>query len=303
MTWIDEFIMDDYEDNYGVYGILHEFEHDRDNGIDKKQWNLIPADQYKGLAKRLMSAPTPDAARIPDNVVTEWVELCAKNWIDLCHITDLAGHSSGFPIEDLNDMYGEDVCDFSDYGEASNFLEERGFYDWCSLPDGTDGWSDYGLEPIYDILKEYEPDMEPWEKFIIVNRIIDVTHQRGDLASAFIEGGSKTCADLSEIIDECVKIGNHYNVLMESDCDVDDYKIPQKSIRELFDEIDDAIERKGAFVSRFLSDANYITIRLTKSSNYDFGGVIRIMDDFGYYFYDNGECDNNIMLTFKKKSL
>jgi hypothetical protein len=32
---------------------------------------------------------------------------------------------------------------------------------------------------------------------ILINRCLDIGHQRGDLASAFIEGGSRTCSEIS----------------------------------------------------------------------------------------------------------
>ena len=35
------------------------------------------------------------------------------------------------------------------------------------------------------------------DKLIAVNKCLDVTHQRGDLASAFIEGGKQSCYDIS----------------------------------------------------------------------------------------------------------
>ena len=72
-----------------------------------------------------------------------------------------------------------------------------GLYDWMKLPDGSDAWSDYGLEPIYKQLKEYDSSMPPEKVIVLINKVLDVYHQRGDLASAFIEGGRSTLSQIS----------------------------------------------------------------------------------------------------------
>lgn len=52
--------------------------------------------------------------------------------------------------------------------------------------------SDYGLEPLYKLGLEMIKQDTPEEIIVTINKILDVTHQRGDLAELFIEGGSKT---------------------------------------------------------------------------------------------------------------
>ena len=55
------------------------------------------------------------------------------------------------------------------------------------------------------ILHEYEPNMSTGEKLILVNRCLDVWHCRGDLSSAFIEGGAKVLTQISagDYVNEC----------------------------------------------------------------------------------------------------
>lgn len=186
----------DVYSEYEVWDILEEFLSDKENGIETKQWDLIPAEQYKNLLNRYMNSPTPEAARIPEGVVDNWMKKIMYNFVAIEHITELAGHSQWFPSDDCENVFGDDI-DWTSYEEASDFLENIGFYDWCKLPDGSDAWSDYGLHPIGQILNEYTPKMPPEEVLILINRILDVAHCRGDLASAFIEGGSKTCSGIS----------------------------------------------------------------------------------------------------------
>lgn len=186
----------DAMENYSVFDLLYEFREDKDNGIPRKQWNLIPAQQYTMLLNRFMSAPTPEAARIPENIVSEWFRIIVHNTVVIDYITSIAGHSNYFPSDDLDDFFGN-VADWTDYSSASDYLENIGFYDWCKFPDGSDAWSDFGLKPIYGLIRQYNNGMTGGEILILINRILDIGHCRGDLASAYIEGGSKTCSQIS----------------------------------------------------------------------------------------------------------
>ena len=189
-----EFLVSAYED-YPEGDLLSEFMIDKKNGVTEKQWDVIPKDQYKNLLQRYMSAPTPEAARIPKNIVDRWFnDIIVHNTITIEYITAFAGHSQWFPVDEVNDYFEKD---FSGYDDGSQFLERIGFYDWCVLPDGSQAWSDYGLSPLYKIIEEYRDDMEGWEILLLINRCLDVYHCRGDLASAFIEGGHRTCTEIS----------------------------------------------------------------------------------------------------------
>lgn len=211
---LDENLLYDKWEDYTVYDLLQEFLSDKENGIETVQFNLIPAAQYTNLLRRYMSAPNPQMARIPEKVVGEWLDYVATGILKLTYMTELAGHTSSFPSDDCADVFGEDVTDWKSYEKASEYLEKEGFYDWCILPDGTPAYSDYGIEPMWKIFKEYDETMEGYEKLMILNRILDVGHWNGDLASAFIEGGSKTCAMISNIEEE-FKNGNKHIMCFE----------------------------------------------------------------------------------------
>lgn len=188
-----DFIVSMYEE-YSDYDLLSEFESDKANGIRQKHWDVIPKEQYKNLLLRYMNAPSPDAARIPKDIVDKWFrDIIVHNTIAIEYITAFAGHTQYFPIDTVEDYYDTNL-DGVDYYD---FLDRKGFYDWCVLPDGSDAWSDFGLSPLYNIIKEYRANMEGWEILLLINRCLDVWHHRGDLASAFIEGGHRTCAEIS----------------------------------------------------------------------------------------------------------
>lgn len=195
---------DMFEDIYCDYdeeALLWEFLADKKHGVKTKKWDLIPAQQYGTLLQRYMSAPTPEAARIPSSVVYGWFRTVTRNTLAIEHITAFAGHSQWFPTDACEDVFDEDG-DWSDFEYACNYLENIGFYDWCKLPDGSDAWSDFGLEPIFKLLRTYDSSDDPSETLLLINRILDITHCRGDLASAFIEGGSRTCSQISGILRE-----------------------------------------------------------------------------------------------------
>jgi len=57
--------------------------------------------------------------------------------------------------------------------------------------------SDYGLEPLMKLLSELLRSTTPEEKLLIIDRILNVVHQRSDIAEWFVEGGSKALSQLS----------------------------------------------------------------------------------------------------------
>ena len=91
------------------------------------------------------------------------------------------------------------------YREKSMFsvLDEIGLYDWMKMPDGSDAWSDFGLSPIYSLLDKYDDNLPPEEILVLINKILDVYHQRGDLSSIFVNGGTYALSKVSngEVID------------------------------------------------------------------------------------------------------
>ena len=110
--------------------------------------------------------------------------------------TEIGGHGQYFPIDDFNDCFMEENP-VTEYEDAWEILNKEGFWEWAILPDGSYAISDYGRKPIMDILTELDDFPTSEEMIIAINRCLDVVHQRGDLASAFIEGGSKSCWEIS----------------------------------------------------------------------------------------------------------
>ena len=82
--------------------------------------------------------------------------------------------------------------------DCLNFLDLIGFFEWMQMPDGSDAFSDFGIEPLERILSEYDENLPPEKVLVIVNKALDVYHQRGDMASIFVTGGSSALNRIAE---------------------------------------------------------------------------------------------------------
>lgn len=178
--------------------------------------NLIDPNMYKKACQEFIEYG--QLVRFPTKYVYQWMGIIMRNTVLLEELTALAGHDQYFPMDDFldyffGDQYEEEnqqkwqewcqKCGEDDYNAASEYLDQIGFYDWAQLPDGSDAISDYGLKPIINLISQYDENMSPEECLVLVNKILDVYHTRGDLASAFIKGGSKSCYDVSFRQNEC----------------------------------------------------------------------------------------------------
>ena len=70
--------------------------------------------------------------------------------------------------------------------------------DWMQMPDGSDAISDFGIDPLLKIFTEYNDELPPEKVLVLVNKALDVYHQRGDMASIFVQGGSKALSRIAE---------------------------------------------------------------------------------------------------------
>ena len=188
----------DYMEEYDAYYVLSEF---FNNPNGKEDWGVLINPEMYAKALREFTQ-YGKLVNFPSKYVYQWMGIIMKNTAILETNTNLAGHSMGFP--------GYEVAEFAeqidgieigkDYSEGSKWLEEKGLYDWMEMPDGSGAWSDYGIEPLWKIFEEYDESLPPEKVLVLVNRALDVYHQRGDMASIFIQGGSKALSRIAEEI-------------------------------------------------------------------------------------------------------
>jgi hypothetical protein len=189
-------------DEYSVMQILDMFE------SKKNPWlPLINPQMYKKALQEFTKYG--QLIHFPKQYIYQWMGIIMKNTAILHQTTELCGHSQWFPINDFVDYYFEGDYDKwdeykesqgedDDYYVAWDFLEERGFDDWNKLPDGSDALSDFGMEPLEQLIAQYDENMSPEEVLVLINKCLDIAHCRGDLASMFIQGGSSVLSQISE---------------------------------------------------------------------------------------------------------
>lgn len=188
----------DYMEEYDAYYVLSEF---FNNPNGKEDWGVLINPEMYAKALREFTQ-YGKLVNFPSKYVYQWMGIIMKNTAILETNTNLAGHSMNFPGYEVAE-FAEQIDDIEigeDYSEGSKWLEEKGLYDWMQMPDGSDAWSDYGIEPLWKIFEEYDESLPPEKVLVLVNRALDVYHQRGDMASIFIQGGSKALSRIAEEI-------------------------------------------------------------------------------------------------------
>lgn len=190
----------------------------KDHDKNYFKWKLIPANQYHNALKDFVKYGS--FMRFPTRYIYIWKEILLKNIVILDILTSIAGHTNSFPYDEFYDCfdYNHDTgADYDGeftkwcmetYGERKsydfeavyNFLDEK--YDMDdTLPLFSNGqWllSDFGLKPLWKLGQDLLNDKTPEEMIVTINKILDVSHQRSDLAEIFIEGGSSTLSAIHD---------------------------------------------------------------------------------------------------------
>lgn len=207
----------------GVYEVLNDFLF---RTTDKQQWTpLIQPDMYKKALSEFIRFGK--FVHFPVKYIYQWIGIIMNNTAKLRANTELAGHDSFFPIDELKDVMEQHPDKFADaikkygnindekyYENAYEILDYIGLYDWMNMPDGSDAWSDFGLPSLEKVIAEYKEGMTPEETIVIINKALDCAHPRGDLSSIFIVGGSRTLSAISESVKRNKKIIVNENQLL-----------------------------------------------------------------------------------------
>jgi len=143
--------------------------------------------------------------RYPTKYINDWKDIIVRNTILLNVITMFFGHTSYFDEDTFNDIVlnteetGESV---SGWNEAMEYIKEHGYDEVLDafLPkfsNGHDLISDYGLEPLKKIVSQLLQTQDPNEILVLINKALDISHQRSDLSELFIEGGQASLNKIS----------------------------------------------------------------------------------------------------------
>ena len=288
----------DFLEKYDEYTVL------RMLANDKNLWlPLISPTMYQQALNEFTKFGKLE--KFPTKYIYQWFGIIMKNTAIIRAITSIAGHDMGYPTDSIIDAcfnsyeefkkykktlehkggnfspdFGwmeydepdtEEVKEVDDEEAACQYLEDNGYFDKMTLPDGSNAWSDYGIRPLEEIISEYDDSLAPEKVLVLVNKALDVTHQRGDLASAFIEGGRRTLSSISN--------KGYINESIEADMDKDirqiakDLKPYMKSLFEYMSKhghttkkapkiVLDNTKQEGVFVQTGYFDPNIKGIRL-----------------------------------------
>lgn len=162
---------------------------------DKQSWRLVPFGRLKKI--------WDDAAKIgvvrDENGLYMIEEILEENIIKIDVNNEILGHSQYLPKDELEDE-----------GYSEEQLEEKMNEDgdvYFEAPNGQLRISDYGLQPLQKHLMSLKKEHDPSRKMMYMDMILNVVHQRSDLASWFVEGGSQALSQLSGTDDR--PISNH----------------------------------------------------------------------------------------------
>lgn len=157
----------------------------------------------------------------PTKYIYQWKRLVLENIATLNAWTAIMGHTNSYPFEEFLDIFNYNYDTGEDnVGEYIQWLESKGMnFDDCKYsyecvtefldevynfdeeyPTFSNGQfllSDYGLPKLLELALELVPQQEPEEIIVTINKILDVTHLRSDLAELFIEGGSASLDGIS----------------------------------------------------------------------------------------------------------
>jgi hypothetical protein len=96
--------------------------------------------------------------------------------------TKLAGHERENPSQYAESVTGQEHPE-------DHFDKLEHFFD-----DEKGNWriSDYAMKPLTELAMKMENTFDPKEQLQLVDRALNLVHQRSDLSSWFVQGGQKT---------------------------------------------------------------------------------------------------------------
>jgi hypothetical protein len=142
-------------------------------------WNVVPFPRLKKIWEDFMKHSVihdeKGLMRIRDMFIDNIARLQAA--------TDISGHSQyGMGGEGTDHpVVKDDDIDF--------------YQDYLDTPHGTP-ISDYGLKPLWNLAHELMTTQDPTETLVLLDRMLNVIHCRGDIASLFVDGGSDSLNEL-----------------------------------------------------------------------------------------------------------
>lgn len=166
--------------------IIREWETYKGNPMARQAWEVIPASLLVG--EWLYNQKYGNTH---EEIIHKIQSIVIKNYIKLEINTVLFGHTSSRPYSFAERAISEDMSE----EKFDEFLEE--FENFACDENETWRISDYGLDKIGSYVLQLLETDDSNKKLYLIDAVLNVAHQRSDLASWFVEGGSTTLGVLS----------------------------------------------------------------------------------------------------------
>ena len=168
-------------------------------------WNLIPAQTYKAILSRQRDLHLGRRAYgVSEKTLRECLDKICENYCKLKFICD-------FMLGGEGGEFNEELYDTPLYDElrkrgvkADNFIEHLLEASLSYIPpENGDRFGEcftdtpYTFQAYEQVLDDLPTEPDADQMVVAINRCIDICHNRGALAWAFVEGGERTCAEAS----------------------------------------------------------------------------------------------------------
>lgn len=228
-------IYDLYEErDNAVRDILSDFLYENNPQFTKRiPWRVVPAARLKKIWEDYIRVGVVRDKKGMDMIAV----IMIGNAIKLEVSTMLSGHSQDNPDEYFEDSWGDYIRDyagrvfqnanpdfkpeefyskipnevFANYirgiddeisfeqlqKELMEVLQDTFYNNYLIDSKGREILSDYGTQPLMELALKLAAEDNAEKKVVIVDQMLNVVHQRSDLAFWFIEGGSSALSDIS----------------------------------------------------------------------------------------------------------
>jgi hypothetical protein len=165
------------KENETVQAVIKEF---RSHRHKTQPWKVVPAARVKKIWHESATLGFIRDLKGLERIETQVLENIHRLSIN----TTFMGHTPWKPgdLYDDFDLTEEERDMFAEYA-----IDER----------GTFRLSDYAMEPLKKLAVDLYEAQESGEKLVLLDRIFNFVHARSDLASWFIEGGTRTLNEIT----------------------------------------------------------------------------------------------------------
>ncbi len=183
--------MADYEIEYFYFAEdrMREIIEDIKNGVKEQPWTYIPFPRVKRI--------WGDYARLgfvrDDKGMDKIADIAYESIAKVYANTVLCGHDTWLPEEMLED-YELDRDSWYDLMGDSYYFDHKEENGWVQLRI-----SDYAMKALSQCAVSLLSDQTAERKLRLVDGIFNIIHQRSDIASWFVKGGSDKLMELSEM--------------------------------------------------------------------------------------------------------